>query len=107
MGASKPARVMGHGFLPHHSVTPGENAEQHGSLPRTEKQASGGPGGGNEPPVAARTQRHLRQDAARVNYLPPSRGALWLGLPPPLLGPSRGAHWLVLLPADHARRRRP
>src|SRR5262245_31049434 len=50
MGASKPARVVGHVFLPHPSVTPGPHTAQYSSPTRTEKQASGGPGGGNEPP---------------------------------------------------------
>src|SRR5262249_9751422 len=76
MGASKPATYgrfktsQGDGsqFRPQHSVTPGEPLAQHCSLTRTEKQASEGPGGGNEPPgrctdaatsSAGRRQRQL------------------------------------------------
>src|SRR5262249_12396400 len=85
MGASKPATYgrfktsQGDGsqFRPLHSVTPGEPLAQHCSLTRTEKQASEGPGGGNEPPGRC-TDAATSSAGRRQRQLPPAEpmGAL-------------------------------
>ena len=60
MGASKPARVRGHGFLPHHNVTPDEQAAQLCSFREQRSRLAGVQGSAMSPLVAARMQRHLR-----------------------------------------------